>query len=91
MQVNGLTPVEVFEGKLRAIVARIAPHVTPGFAASADLYRDLGVKSVSALDLLLSIEEEFAISIDDEAFGEARSVDKLIRLVGRMRDGTTAA
>ena len=68
------------ETKIRAIVSRIA-HLGDGFSGTADLFRTLGVKSAAALDLLLSLEEEFGISIADEAFGEARSLDALVKLV----------
>jgi acyl carrier protein len=73
------------EEKIRAIISRIA-NLEDGFSGAADLFRDLGVKSIAALDLLLSIEEELGVSISDEAFGDARSVDKLVVLVdGLMR------
>ena len=68
------------ETKIRAIVVRIA-RLADGFSASSDLFRTLGVKSAAALDLLLSLEEEFGISISDEAFGDARTVDALVKLV----------
>jgi acyl carrier protein len=72
------------ESKIRGIVGRIA-KLPDGFSGGADLYRDLGVKSVAALDLLLSIEEELGVSISDEAFGEARSLEKLVALVEGLR------
>lgn len=74
----------MLEEKISVIVRRVAPHVAPGFDTSADLYRELGVKSIAALDLLLSIEEELGVSIPDEDFGEARSVDKLAALARRL-------
>lgn len=72
------------ESKVREIVKRIA-NLQDGFDGAADLFRDLGVKSVAALDLLLSLEEEFGIAISDEAFGDARSVEKLVVLVDGLR------
>jgi acyl carrier protein len=78
-----MSPADI-EERVRAIVRRIAPNVNDGFSNEGDLYRDVGVKSVAALDLLLSLEEEFAVSIEDEAFGEARSVAKLVALIGKL-------
>jgi acyl carrier protein len=72
------------ETKIRSIVTRIA-KLDDGFSASADLFRDLGVKSVAALDLLLSLEEEFGVTIPDDAFGDARSVERLVVLVDGLR------
>jgi len=69
------------DDRVRAVVRRIAPGLDGSFSATADLYRELGVKSVAALDLLLALEEEFKVSIDDEAFGEARTVQKLAAMI----------
>jgi acyl carrier protein len=78
------------EDKIRAIVRRVAPYVGESFDGSADLYREVGVKSLAALDLLLSLEEEFGVTIEDEAYGEARSVHKLATLVRSLRvEGVT--
>jgi acyl carrier protein len=72
------------ETKVRAIVGRIA-KLEDGFSADLDLFRDLGVKSVAALDLLLSLEEEFGVTISDEAFGEARTIERLVALVDGLK------
>lgn len=72
------------EAGVRDLIARVA-RVDPGFSASADIFRELGVKSAAALDLLLSLEEEFAVSISDEAFGDARTVDQIVALVAGLR------
>ncbi len=75
------------EAKVRAVVTRVASALAPDFSGTADLYRDLGVKSVAALDLLLSLEEEFDISIPDDRFGDARSVVTLVALVEELTRG----
>jgi acyl carrier protein len=72
------------ETKIRAIIGRIA-SLPAGFSGSEDLFRGLGLKSASALDLLLSLEEEFGVSLSDEAFGEARTVDALVTLVRSVK------
>ncbi len=68
------------EETIRAILQRIG-KLEPGFSDEADIFRELGVKSAAALDLLFSLEEEFGITIEDEAFGEARTTAKLVALV----------
>jgi acyl carrier protein len=85
-----MTP-DAIEQKIRAIVLRIAPHVKEGFGGSADLYREVGVKSFAALDMLLSLEEEFGVSIEDEVYGDARSVDKLVAMIGSLLRGLASA
>jgi len=47
----------------------------------ADLYLDLGVASVHALQLLTELEEHFNIQIPDDQFVEATSIAKLTDLV----------
>ena len=49
-----------------------------------DIYQDLGIQSTAALDLLLSLEDEFNIAIPDEEFGEARLVSQLVELVDSL-------
>jgi acyl carrier protein len=71
---------ELIEARIRAILLRVA-RLEGAYSAQADLFRELGVKSVASLDLLLSLEEEFGVAISDEAFGQARSVSALVSLV----------
>ncbi len=71
------------ESRIRGILSRVA-RVEGEFSPRADLFRDLGVRSVAALELLLSLEEEFGVSIADESFGAARSLDALVALVGGL-------
>jgi acyl carrier protein len=77
---------EEMSSRVAGVVARIAkikdPSAIPG---DGDLYRDIGVKSTAALDLLLSLEEEFSVSIPDQDFGEARTVQLLVNLIGDLR------
>lgn len=70
------------EAKIRTVVAQVAKVQDPAaISADGDLYRDLGVQSTAALDLLLSLEDEFGVTIPDEEFGEARTVGSLTRLI----------
>lgn len=77
---------EEMSNKVAGVVARVAkikdPAAIPG---DGDIYRDVGVKLTAALDLLLSLEEEFSVQIPDEKFGEARTVALLVNLIGDLR------
>ncbi len=70
--------------QVRTIIARIGKF-DEGFSAKADVFRELGVESMAALDLLLQIEEEWDISIADEAFSQARTLEQMAALVVRVR------
>lgn len=68
------------------IVAGIAKLVdAAAIDPTDDLYRDVGVKSVKALDVLLTLEEEFDVQISDEQFGDARTLASLADLVSELR------
>ena len=72
--------------RIAVVVARVAKVKDPAVIASdKDLYRDIGVKSTAALDLLLSLEEEFNVTIPDQAFGDARTVSSLVDLIGGLQ------
>jgi acyl carrier protein len=72
-------------GRVRTVVARVA-KLGSGEAldAEADLFREVGVESTAALDLLLSLEEEFSISIPDDQFGDARTLRALTELAEKL-------
>jgi acyl carrier protein len=76
--------VSDIQARIREVLRRVA-KIEGGYSAEADLYRDLGVKSIAAIDLLLSLEEEFGVTIADEAFASARSVSSLAGLVREPR------
>ena len=76
---------EELSSRVAEVVARVAKVTDPKLIeVDKDLYRDLGVKSTAALDLLLSLEEEFNVSIPDQAFGDARTVSSLAALIGEL-------
>jgi len=76
----GRVDVADIQARIRDVLRRVA-KIEGGYSAEADLYRDLGVKSIAAIDLLLSLEEEFGVTIADEAFARARCVSALVGLV----------
>jgi len=74
------------EARVRAVVVKVAKleGARAQFSPDADLFRELGVESTAALDLLLSLEEEFGIAIPDAKFGDARTLTALARLVAEL-------
>jgi acyl carrier protein len=77
---------EELSSRISQVVARVARVRDPALIEiDKDLYRDIGVKSTAALDLLLSLEEEFNVSIPDQAFGDARTVGSLVSLIGELQ------
>lgn len=77
---------EEMSTRVVGVVARIAKiQDASAIPRDQDLYREIGVKSTAALDLLLSLEEEFNVSIPDQAFGDARTVSSLVTLIGGLQ------
>lgn len=71
---------------VQRIVAEVARVRDPATVpVDRDLYREVGIRSTAALDLLLSLEDEFGVAIPDERFGDARTVSLLVDLLGDLR------
>ena len=74
------------EQKIKEIVARVAKKEDPAsLSVEADIFTDIGVQSTAALDLLLTLEEEFDVQISDDHFAEARSIKALASLVDSLQ------
>jgi acyl carrier protein len=74
--------------RVRDVVCKVAclPADLAAFPADADLFRDLCVDSAAALDLLMSLEDEFAVSIPDDTFGNARTLRAIARLIAQLEE-----
>jgi acyl carrier protein len=57
-----------------------------GLSADQDFY-DAGATSVTALPILLEIEDRFQVSIPDEQFIEARTPQALAALITNLKTG----
>jgi acyl carrier protein len=68
------------ETKIRAIVADIS-NLSTDMPADANLYLDLGIASVHALQLLTELEDQFGVAIPDDRFVEATSINDLTALM----------
>ena len=75
--------MELFE-EVSGVVATVA-KVQPPYTDDQHLYNDLGLESVQALNLLLSLEERFGVSLDDQHFVRCRTVAALADLVRERR------
>lgn len=74
------------EARIGVIIRRVSKQKGEApLPVDADVFRDLGVESTAALDLLLSIEDEFGVAVPDDAFSSARTVRKMIELIDSLR------
>jgi acyl carrier protein len=72
------------EQQLREIVARLG-RFAADFDPKAHFFRDLGVESVKALELLLEIEDSFQIALPDEEYNAVQNLDELVALIGKLK------
>jgi acyl carrier protein len=76
------------EERIAEIIRRVSKQKPEGvLPVDADVFRELGVESTAALDLLFSIEDEFGISVPDDQFSTARTVRKMTELIEALRGG----
>ena len=74
------------EARIAAIIRRVSKQKGEGpLPVDADVFRELGVESTAALDLLLSLEDEFGVAVPDDAFSSARTVRKMIELIDGLK------
>ncbi len=79
---------EGVERRVRGVLSKVAsfPPDDEAFTPDADLFRDLGVDSGAALDMLLSLEDEFGVAIPDETFGNARTLRAIAKLITELEE-----
>ncbi|MBR2891500.1 MAG: acyl carrier protein [Bacilli bacterium] len=70
----------VFE-KVRAMVAKQLNFDESKITLETHLIDDLGADSLDAVDLIMSIEDEFGIEIDDDAAQNARTIGELVKYI----------
>lgn len=73
--------------RIQGLIARIAKIPPP--EPDMDMYV-AGLASVDALELLVELEDAFAITIPDDRFVDARTAANLATLVGGLSTGSIA-
>ena len=73
--------METLKTELRRLLIELA-SLPEDFDEKADFYSDLGMPSMKAMELLMTLEERFGVSVPDEEFVEAKSLE---RLAGMMQ------
>jgi acyl carrier protein len=77
--------LEALKSELRQLLTELA-HLPEDFDEKADLYGDLGMASIQAMELLMELEERYGISVPDEEFIEATSLERLAGMIKRLKD-----
>ena len=69
---------------LRQLLMELAA-LSEGFDENADLYTELGVASMKAMELLMELEDRFQVSVPDEEFIQATSLQGLAEMIQRLK------
>jgi acyl carrier protein len=72
------------KSELRQLLTELA-SLPEGFDETADLYGDLGMPSMKAMELLVALEERYGVSVPDEQFIEATSLERLAGMMQRLK------
>ncbi len=72
--------MDSIESRVRQIVSEVT-GLNPDIPGDDNLYLDLGVASVHALQILAELEDRFGISVPDEDFVEATSIRQLASVI----------
>ena len=70
--------------EIRGMIASISGIPADRISTNGDLYMDIGIASVHALQLLSELENKFGLAVPDDEFVEATSVQALADLIARL-------
>lgn len=76
--------MEALKSDLRQLLMELAA-LSEGFDENADLYTELGVASMKAMELLMELEDRFQVSVPDEEFIQATSLQGLAEMIQRLK------
>jgi len=77
--------LETLKSELRQLLMELA-SLPEGFDENADFYSELGMASVKAMELLMTLEERYEVHVPDDKFIEATSLDRLAVMIGGLKD-----
>jgi acyl carrier protein len=77
--------LEKLKGELRQLLTELA-SLPEGFDEKADLYTDLGMASMKAIEFLMALEERYGVRVPDEEFIEATSLERLAEMMRALKN-----
>ena len=78
--------MDSIEQKLRAVIVTLSgDQVQADFDRQAHVFRDLGIESTKALELLFEIEDQFEVALPDMEYNACEHLDDLITLITKLQ------
>ncbi|MCP4445329.1 MAG: acyl carrier protein [Myxococcales bacterium] len=72
------------EERLRAIIVALGEGIPPDFELTAHVFRDLGIESTKAIELLFEIEDQFEVALPDLEYNDCEHLGDLVALLTKL-------
>ena len=72
------------EERLRGIIVALGKDISSDFDATAHVFRDLGIESTKALELLFEIEDQFEVALPDLEYNDCEHLNDLVALITKL-------
>ncbi len=72
---------ETLETEIRELIAEISGREVEEIKSEANLWDDLGIDSIKAIEITVAIEKKYKIRVKDEQVAEITTVVKAIEVV----------
>jgi len=69
--------------KVNGIVLDVLPDLGGTIDPEARLGRDLGIDSLSVVDIIVKVEKAFEITVDEEELAQVESIQDIVDLLAR--------
>lgn len=70
--------------KVQAIIADKLSVDQDSITLESDLQKDFGADSLDAVEIIMSVEDEFDVTIDDEDLLEIRTVNDIVEYIEKV-------
>lgn len=78
--------MDSIEQKLRSIIVTLSGDKVPAdFDREAHVFRDLGIESTKALELLFEIEDQFEVAMPDMEYNACEHLGDLVALITKLK------
>ena len=78
--------MDSIEQRLRDIIVTLSgSKVGSDFDREAHVFRDLGIESTKALELLFEIEDQFEVALPDMEYNACEHLDDLVSLINKLK------